>query len=71
MKTQTRTFSQWVKYAQYETGCTGELPDDAYDYFYEYYTSTGEMPYGVAKARTGDPYNWLSDKIGQLHFEKI
>jgi hypothetical protein len=24
---------------------------------------SGEMPYGVAKARTGDPYNWITDRL--------
>jgi hypothetical protein len=30
---------------------------------YDYYSDNGEMPYGVAKARDGDPYNWISDKL--------
>ncbi len=25
-----------------------------------------EMPYGTAKARTGDPYEWLSNKLFQV-----
>jgi len=25
-----------------------------------------EMPYGTQKARTGDPYNWLLDKLCNL-----
>jgi hypothetical protein len=40
-----------------------ELSDALYDELYEYYTSTGEMPYGVAKARTEDPYTWIADKL--------
>lgn len=36
-----------------------------FDKLFEYYLSTGEMPYGVAKARTGDPYNWIADKLEQ------
>jgi hypothetical protein len=44
---------------------SGELDDDLYDALFDYYSSTGEMPYGVAKARTGDPHNWISDRLGQ------
>ena len=43
-----------------------QLSDEMYEYFFEYFCSTGEMPYGVAKARTGDPYNWIINRI----FEK-
>jgi len=42
-----------------------ELDSDLYDALFDYYSGTGEMPYGVAKARTGDPFNWVSDKLGQ------
>lgn len=41
----------------------GELDDDLYHALFDYYSDAGEMPYGVAKARTGDPYNWISDKF--------
>jgi hypothetical protein len=34
---------------------------DFYDALYEYYFD--EMPYGVAKARDGDPINWISDRL--------
>jgi hypothetical protein len=30
---------------------------------YDYYSDNGEMPYGTMKARTGDPYNWISDRL--------
>jgi hypothetical protein len=43
----------------------GDLDQDLYHALYDYYTSKGEMPYGVAKARDGDPYNWVADKLGQ------
>jgi len=43
----------------------GDLNDDLYHALYDYYSDNGEMPYGVAKARIGDPYNWISDKLGQ------
>jgi hypothetical protein len=41
----------------------GDLNDELYHALYDYYSDNGEMPYGVAKARTGDPYNWISDKL--------
>jgi len=43
----------------------GDLDDDLYHALYDYYSDNGEMPYGVAKARTGDPYNWVSDRLAQ------
>lgn len=36
---------------------------DFYDALFEYYFD--EMPYGVAKARDGDPINWISDRLEQ------
>ena len=43
----------------------GDLSDfpDFYDALFEYYFD--EMPYGVAKARDGDPINWISDRLEQ------
>lgn len=43
----------------------GDLSDfpDFYDALFEYYFD--EMPYGVAKAREGDPINWISDRLEQ------
>lgn len=38
-----------------------ELDEDLYNALYDYYVDNGEMPYGVAKAREGDPYQWVSD----------
>jgi hypothetical protein len=42
----------------------GELDHDLYDALFDYYSQHGAMPYGVAKARTGDPYNWVSHRFG-------
>ena len=44
---------------------TGELDSDLYHALFDYYSSKGEMPYGVAKARDGDPYNWVCDRLSQ------
>lgn len=42
------------------------FPEDLYDALLNYYMENGEMPYGTAKARDGDPYEWLSDKLEQV-----
>ena len=49
--------------AQFEQG--GDLDDNLYDALYDYYSDAGEIPYGIAKARTGDPYQWITDKLDQ------
>ena len=36
-----------------------QMSEPLYDALYEYYFE--EMPYGVAKGRTGDPYQWVND----------
>jgi hypothetical protein len=33
---------------------------------YDYYTESGEMPYGTAKARDGDPAEWIEERVGEL-----
>ena len=45
--------------ADFEAG--GDLDDDLYDALYDYYFD--DMPYGVKKARTGDPYEWVSERF--------
>lgn len=32
-----------------------------------YHIFADEMPYGTAKARTGDPKNWIADEIGRMN----
>jgi flagellin-specific chaperone FliS len=39
----------------------GELSDSLYDALYDYYFD--DMPYGVKKARDGDPYEWIGDRF--------
>ena len=41
----------------------GELDNHLYDALFDHYLDNGEMPYGVSKARDGDPYNWISDQL--------
>jgi len=42
-----------------------ELMDhtDLYGKLFRYYMDTGAMPYGTAKARTGDPDIWITNQI--------
>ena len=51
-----------------------ELDSDLYDALFDYYSQEGEMPYGVAKARTGDPFEWVSSRfeedVGNHYTEK-
>jgi hypothetical protein len=49
--------------AQFEQGA--DLDDNLYDALYDYYANSGEMPYGTMKARDGDPYEWVSDRLDQ------
>ena len=41
-----------------------QLPTSITDQLFEYYQE--DMPYGVQKARTGDPYEWIFDKLETL-----
>jgi hypothetical protein len=48
---------------------TGDLMDapSVYEKLFAYFHfETGEMPYGTAKARDGDPYVWIADKLADL-----
>ena len=40
----------------------GEMSRELHDALFDYYRD--DMPYGVQKARTGDPYEWVSDRFG-------
>ena len=48
---------------QFKAG--NELDQDLYDALFDYYSQHGAMPYGVAKGRTGDPFNWVSERLAQ------
>lgn len=45
---------------------TGELDGDLYEALFESYVNSNEMPYGVAKARSGDPYEWVAERVKDL-----
>jgi len=42
---------------------TDELSDDLYNALYDYYDD--DMPYGVKKARSGDPHEWVADRFAK------
>lgn len=46
----------------------GEIDDNPefYDALFNYFADSGEMPYEVAKARTGDPIEWITNKMDAL-----
>jgi hypothetical protein len=39
----------------------GDMSEHLYDALYDYYQD--DMPYGVKKARSGDPYEWVGDRF--------
>jgi hypothetical protein len=39
---------------------------EVYDELFDYYSNSGEMPYGVMKARTGMPDEWIYDRLQDL-----
>ena len=40
-----------------------DMDEDLYHALFDYYHDAGEMPYGIAKARTGDPYEWVAQNL--------
>ena len=42
---------------------TSELDDDLYEALFDYYSDAGEIPYGIAKARDGDPMEWVAQNL--------
>ena len=50
-------------YAKFKAGGDIDENQDFFDALYEYYQD--EMPYGVQKARDGDPYEWITQRLDQ------
>lgn len=46
------------------SGRKDEVSYETYEKLFSIYMR--EMPYGTAKARTGDPYQWISNKIMRM-----
>ncbi|WP_407305698.1 hypothetical protein [Acinetobacter sp.] len=44
-------------------GGIDDLDESFYDNLFSFYCNNGEMPYGIAKARTGDPYVWIDNAL--------
>lgn len=42
-----------------------DLSQEAHDALFGFYMDRGEVPYGVAKARDGDPYEWISARVAE------
>lgn len=43
----------------------GNFVERHFDELFAYFLP--EMPYGVAKARTGDPYSWIAERLGEIY----
>ena len=43
-----------------------EYGSEVYDDLFDYYMSSGEMPYGIMKAREGEPDVWIVDRIFEM-----
>jgi hypothetical protein len=50
-------------YAKFKAGGDIDENQDFFQALYDYYFD--EMPYGVKKARDGDPYEWITDRLDQ------
>jgi hypothetical protein len=42
---------------------SGEMADDLYHALFDYWNDAGEIPYGIQKARDGDPYEWVAQNL--------
>jgi len=40
-----------------------DLSEELYDDLFEYYCNNNQMPYSTAKARDGDPYEWVTQRF--------
>jgi hypothetical protein len=49
------------EYAAFKAGGDLDSGSDFYDALYDFYAD--EMPYGIQKARDGDPIEWISDRL--------
>ena len=55
---------EWKKFT--DTGDLMDAPNIYEKLFVYFHFDTGEMPYGTAKARDGDPYEWIANKLDDL-----
>lgn len=43
-----------------------DMDSPLYEKLYKFFAESGDMPYGIQKARTGDPDEWILEHLGQL-----
>ena len=43
-----------------------DMPEGVEEKLYLIFAELGEMPYGVAKARTGDPSQWIDGQLSRM-----
>ena len=48
-----------------------DLPQATRDTLYKYYCESGQMPYGTMKARTGDPDQWIANRLEAVVFNLV
>lgn len=44
---------------------TGDIVEETYARLFDHFLRSGEMPYGTAKARDGDPHQWVANRLYQ------
>lgn len=57
------TYEEVEEIARRQAAGEDDLIEENLNALYDYFLDSGEMPYGVAKARTGDPSSWIYDKL--------
>tara|TARA_R110000868_G_scaffold69803_1_gene205797 strand:- start:709 stop:963 length:255 start_codon:yes stop_codon:yes gene_type:complete len=58
-------------YDKFKAGGNIDENQDFIDALYEYYSNSGEMPYGIQKARDGDPYEWITDRLDTMFIDTV
>jgi len=49
-----------------EIKCAIDISEELFNKLFQHFIDNGEMPYGVAKARTSDPTNWISNHMHEV-----
>lgn len=50
---------------------TGDDNDKVEAFLYDHFAKSGQMPYGVQKARDGDPASWIADKLSDMFAKQV
>jgi len=59
----TSALDQEIRDIATKGGTVSDLTPKAYQALFDHYASSGDMPYGIMKARDGDPDEWLNEKL--------